>query len=145
MVFAFRVDDDDLIALHRAPELDRQVLGGDLAVARRSPAAAGQLDPDRASIRQFHSDPAYGTANYANYSNPRVDELLLQGAATDPTSQESIDIYREVQQIVVDEAPMAFIYYVEEVALYHPWIEGWSIHPYSPNTFQNAHLITKNR
>ena len=106
---------------------------------------SGQLDPDRASIRQFHSDPAYGTANYANYSNPRVDELLLQGAATDPTSQESIDIYQEVQQIVVDEAPMAFVYYVEEVALYHPWVEGWSIHPYSPNTFQNAHQISKNR
>lgn len=106
---------------------------------------SGQLDPDRATIRQFHSDPQYGTANYANYSNARVDELLLLGAATDPTSQESVEIYQEVQQIVVDESPMAFIYYVEEVALYHPYIEGWSIHPYSPNTFENAHLISKNR
>lgn len=106
---------------------------------------SGQLDPDRASIRQFHSDPTYGTANYANYSNARVDELLLQGASTDPTSQESIDIYQEVQQIVVDESPMAFIYYVEEVALYHPYIGNWGVHPYSPNTFQNAHRITKNR
>ena len=106
---------------------------------------SGQLDPDRASIRQFHSDPQYGTANYANYSNERVDELLLEGAATDPTSDESIEIYQEVQEIVVDESPMAFIYYVEEVALYHPYIEGWSIHPYSPNTFENAHKISKNR
>src|SRR5690625_1915880 len=106
---------------------------------------SGQLDPDRATIRQFHSDPQYGTANYANYSNARVDELLLQGAATDPTSQESIDIYQEVQKIVVDESPMAFIYYVEEIALYHPYVEGWSIHPYSPNTFENAHRISKNR
>jgi peptide/nickel transport system substrate-binding protein len=106
---------------------------------------SGQLDPDRATIRQFHSDPKYGTANYANYSNPRVDELLLQGAATDPTSQKSVEIYQEIQQIVVDESPMAFIYYIEEVALYHPYIEGWSIHPYSPNTFENAHLISKNR
>ncbi|HLR47396.1 MAG TPA: ABC transporter substrate-binding protein, partial [Deinococcales bacterium] len=106
---------------------------------------SGQLDPDRASIRQFHSDPQYGTANYANYSNERVDELLLEGAATDPTSDESIEIYQEVQEIVVDESPMAFIYYVEEVALYHPYIEGWSIHPYSPNTFENAHKISKNK
>ena len=105
---------------------------------------SGQLDPDRATIRQFHSG-TFGTANYANYHNERVNELLELGAQTDPTSQESIDIYQEVSAIVVEESPMAFIYYVEELALYHPYIEGWSIHPYSPNTFQNAHRISKNR
>jgi len=46
---------------------------------------------------------------------------------------------------VVEESPYAFINYTEETALYHPWIDGWSVHPYSPNTFQDAHLITKNR
>jgi peptide/nickel transport system substrate-binding protein len=64
---------------------------------------------------------------------------------TDPTSQRSIDLYREIQAIVVEESPYAFINYTEETALYHPWIGGWSVHPYSPNTFQDAHLITKNR
>jgi len=105
---------------------------------------SGQLDPDRATIRQFHSG-APGTANYANYHNERVNELLELGAATDPTSQESIDIYQEVSAIVVEESPMAFIYYVEEVALHHPWVEGFSIHPYSPNVLENAHRISKNR
>jgi peptide/nickel transport system substrate-binding protein len=104
----------------------------------------GQLDPDRATIRQFHSgDP--GSANYTNYSNPRVDELLDEATATDPTSERSIELYREIQQIVVEEAPYAFVNYTEETALYHPYIGGFSVHPYSPNTFQDAHLITKNR
>lgn len=104
----------------------------------------GQLDPDRATIRQFHSgDP--GSANYTQYANPRVDELLDEATVTDPTSQRSIDLYREIQAIVVEESPYAFINYTEETALYHPWIGGWSVHPYSPNTFQDAHLITKNR
>jgi peptide/nickel transport system substrate-binding protein len=105
----------------------------------------GQLDPDRATIRQFHSDPEFGSANYTFYSNPRVDELLIQGRSTDPTSDESIAIYQEISAIVVEEAPYAFINYTEETALFHPWVEGWSVHPYQPNTYQDAHLISKNR
>ncbi len=104
----------------------------------------GQLDPDRATIRQFHSG-APGSANYTNYANPRVDELLDIATITDPTSQESIDLYFEIQAIVVEESPYAFINYTEETALYHPWIGGFSVPPYSPNTYQDAHLITKNR
>ncbi len=105
----------------------------------------GQLDPDRATIRQFHSNPDLGTANYTGYGNPRVDELLEEGVRTDPTSEESFAIYREISAIVVEESPYAFIFYTEETAAYHPWIDGWSVHPYSPNTYQDAHLITKNR
>ena len=104
----------------------------------------GQLDPDRATIRQFHSgDP--GTSNFTYYDNPRVDELLNEATVTDPTSDRSIELYQEIQAIVVEEAPYVFINYTEETAAYHPWIEGWSVHPYSPNTYQDAHLITKNR
>lgn len=102
----------------------------------------GQLDPDRAMIRQFTTG---GSANYTKYSNPRVDELLNQGRRVDPSSQESLDIYREAQAIVLDEAPYAYAYYTEEIALMHPWITGWTVHPYSAATYQNAHLIEKNR
>jgi peptide/nickel transport system substrate-binding protein len=105
----------------------------------------GQLDPDRATIRQFHSNPELGTANYTNYANPRVDELLEEGVRTDPTTEESFAIYQEISAIVVEESPYAFVFYTEETAAYHPWIDGWSVHPYSPVTYQDAHLITKSR
>lgn len=104
----------------------------------------GQLDPDRATIRQFHSG-APGSANYTKYANPRVDTLLNEATRTDPTSQRSIDLYQEIQAIVVEESPYAFINYTEETALYNIWIGGWSVHPYGPNTYQDAHLITKSR
>jgi peptide/nickel transport system substrate-binding protein len=104
----------------------------------------GQLDPDRAMIRQFHSGEP-GSANYTFYSNPRVDELLDLGRVTDPASPESVAIYQEASAIVVEEAPYAFVNYTEETALYQLWIDGWGVHPYSPNTYQDAHLITKNR
>jgi peptide/nickel transport system substrate-binding protein len=104
----------------------------------------GQLDPDRAMIRQFHSGEA-GSANYTYYANPRVDELLDRGRVTDPASPESVEIYQEASAIVVEEAPYAFVNYTEETALYQLWVSGWGVHPYSPNTYQDAHLITKNR
>jgi peptide/nickel transport system substrate-binding protein len=104
----------------------------------------GQLDPDRAMIRQFHSGE-FGSSNNTYYVNPRVDELLELGRRTDPASDASVAIYQEASAIVVEESPYAFLYYTEETALYQPWIGGWSVHPYSPNTYQDAHLITKQR
>src|SRR5690625_1538589 len=103
---------------------------------------SGQLDPDRSMLRQFSTT---GSANYTFYSNERVDELLNQGRLVDPTSQESIDIYQEAQAIVLDEAPYAFAYYTEEIALMQPYIGGWGVHAYGAATFQDAHLITKNK
>jgi len=78
----------------------------------------GQLDPDRATIRQFHSGEP-GTSNFTYYDNPRVDELLDEGTVTDPTSERSIEIYQEIQAIVVEEAPYVFINYTEETAGQH--------------------------
>ncbi len=42
--------------------------------------------------------------NKAQYSNPRVDELIIQGAAT-PNSPERQAIYEEIQDIIADELP----------------------------------------
>jgi len=101
----------------------------------------GQLDPDRAMYRQFHTD---GPNNYTFFSNARLDELLEKGRTLDPSSQESIDLYREAQQIVVENVPYGFINYTEEVLIYHPHIEGITVHPYSANSWQDVHLIQKN-
>lgn len=103
---------------------------------------SGQLDPDRAMLRQFTTE---GSANYTFYSNARVDELVNSGRLVDPTSQQSVDIYQEAQAIVLDEAPYAFVNYTEEIALMHPYVGGWTVHPYGAATYQNAHLITKSK
>jgi len=103
---------------------------------------SGQLDPDRAIQRQFTTD---GSSNYTGYSNERVDELVALGRMTPPDSQESLDIYRELQQIILDEAPYAYVNYTEEIAFSHPWVEGWSIHPYSANAYQDLHKVSINR
>lgn len=103
----------------------------------------GQLDPDRAMFRQFHSQGAF--ADFTYYANPELDQLLERGQRTAPDSDESIEIYRRAQEIVVEELPYAFIYYHEEVGVNHPYITGWEIHPYPANTYQDIHLIDKER
>ncbi len=99
----------------------------------------GQLDPDRAIFRQFTSGgSAYA---YTYWSDERVDELALRGQAVAPDSDESIEIYREIQRIVGDEVPYTFVNYIEEVALYRTGITGWSAHPHSSVTYQDLNLV----
>ncbi|HHY10230.1 MAG TPA: ABC transporter substrate-binding protein [Firmicutes bacterium] len=102
----------------------------------------GQLDPDRAMFRQFHSQ---GSQNNGNYANARVDELLERGRTVPPESQESLDIYGEAQAIIVAEAAYGFINYSEEVGLQHRWIENWHVHPYGGASWQDVHLVVKNK
>jgi len=103
---------------------------------------SGQLDPDRAMFRQFHTD---GSFNDVNISNERLDYLLEKGLTVPPDSQESIDIYREAQEIVLDLCVYAFINYREELALSHSYIDGMQAHPYNANTWINIHQFTKNK
>ncbi len=93
---------------------------------------AGQVDPDRATYRQFHSE---GAANHTNFANERMDELLEEGRRHDTGSEESIEIYQEVQEILLEEHPKVYIDYGEEVAVAHPEFEGFEVHSYEPNTW----------
>ncbi len=102
----------------------------------------GQVDPDRAMYRQFHTD---GPFNFGGYSDERLDYLLEKGLTVDPTTQESIDIYREAQAIVAENCYYGFINYYEEIMLTHPYMEGPVVHPYTANAWQNAHLFSKNK
>lgn len=103
---------------------------------------SGQVDPERAMSRQFHTD---GSHNFANYSNPKVDELLELGRITPADSQASIDIYAEAQAIIVEESPFAFVNYTEEVGIKHAYISNWDVHPHGAAGFQDVHLVEKNK
>lgn len=103
---------------------------------------SGQLDPDRAMIRQFHTD---GANNYGKYSNKHLDTLLDHGRTIPPDSQESIDIYGLAQEIVVREVPYGFINYAEEVGLHHTYIKNWTVHPYAAGAWQDVHLMVKEK
>ena len=65
-------------------------------------------DPDPTAF--FHSDARLGTSNYAGYSNPEMDRLLLEGRhALDPDQRRRI--YARVQEIVAADQPYTFLFF----------------------------------
>lgn len=85
----------------------------------------GFIDPDEYLYNIFHSDGMY---NQQGYANPEVDELLEEGRRTaDP--DERVEIYREAQRIIAEEAPMAFLYMNERTAALVERVRGFDVNP----------------
>lgn len=97
----------------------------------------GQVDPDRATYRQFHSE---GPFNSQLYHNPRVDELLELGRR-EYDHDTSIALYREAQELIVEDCSYIFIYYEERYGASLPNVVNWRLHPYGGGHFFNSHLI----
>ena len=68
-----------------------------------------------------------GQSNYANYCNPEVDALLEQARALGDM-EERHDIYRQIQQILHDDAATPFISYTEQIFAYGDHVLGWQPH-----------------
>ncbi len=100
----------------------------------------GQVDPDRAMYRQYHTD---GARNFGMFSNEELDYLLEKGQTVPPASEESISIYNQAQEIVADQAYYAFIHYYEEVGLSKASLNGFTPNPFVSMTWANAHLFYK--
>ncbi len=62
-------------------------------------------DPENFADFLFHSD---GEQNMGNYTNPELD-LLLEEARSMADIQARIALYQQIQQIIVDDMPVAFI------------------------------------
>ena len=100
----------------------------------------GNVDPNYAMYNLYKSD---GANNFNNYSNPRVDELLVKGLRVEPFSDEQFAIYDEAQELIVADLPGSYIYYIEETGVFRANVEGWRTHPYASSTFKNLHLVEK--
>ena len=73
------------------------------------------LDADYAVYALFHSDNVGAPGNRAFFRNDKADELLDRGRQeSDPVKR--LAIYRELQEILVEEAPMLYLVYNENLA-----------------------------
>lgn len=85
-------------------------------------------DPDYGLFPLFHSSTFGDAGNRTFYSNPKVDELLEKGRfSTDPAEREAA--YKEVQQIVRDEAPWVFMIFNENASATGANVKGFKQHP----------------
>ncbi len=83
-------------------------------------------DPEGYLAADYTCD-AIDIGNYANYCNPKVDELLAR-ARTLSDLQERNEIYREIQQILHDDASTIFINYTEQIFAHGNHVQNWQPH-----------------
>ena len=72
------------------------------------------LDADYAVYALFHSNNIGDPGNRSYYSNEEVDELLDRGRQ-EPDPDERLKIYSELQEILIEEAPMLYLVYNENL------------------------------
>ena len=77
-------------------------------------------DPD---ISTYYLTDSGG--NTSKWSNPRVDELLMKGKACVDQAERAA-IYREIQQIIAEEAPIIYLYYPKEIRVFNNKVQGFA-------------------
>jgi peptide/nickel transport system substrate-binding protein len=82
-------------------------------------------EPDSLLYNTLHSSSE--KFNFTAYNNPQVDELLDQGRQ-ETDIEERKEIYRQVQEIVVDDAPMAYLYHERRVVAEREVVQGFKPH-----------------
>jgi peptide/nickel transport system substrate-binding protein len=96
----------------------------------------GNLDPAAYYQEQHITD---GANNYQGYSNPQVDELLLQGAAeTDEDARK--EIYDQAATIIVDDVSYLYLYNPDVVQAWVPGLEGYRIRADKAINFETVSL-----
>ncbi|MBV0891558.1 ABC transporter substrate-binding protein [Paracoccus sp. Z118] len=74
-------------------------------------------------LRCFHSATPQSACNYVKFSNPEFDALLDQaGAEADPAAQ--LELLKQANNLLQEEAPLWFFNYNKAVMAYQPWVHG---------------------
>src|SRR5262249_46929253 len=77
-------------------------------------------DPDNFLFKLFYSR---SPRNYMGYANPTVDTLLLQARAeSDPARR--VELYRRVEELVVDDAPVIPIWHYTYERFFQPYVRS---------------------
>ncbi|HHW42047.1 MAG TPA: ABC transporter substrate-binding protein [Syntrophomonadaceae bacterium] len=84
-------------------------------------------DPDN-FLSLLETKEIESSLNSAKYSNPQVDKLLVEGRTTLDMNRR-IEIYKELQKIVENEAPWVFISHGKTLAAYRPGVKNFKYHP----------------
>lgn len=76
-------------------------------------------DPDQLS--QFLSTD--GVSNWSSYSDPQVDQLMIQARSVLDVGQRAA-LYGQVQQLVYQDACLATAYYAPDMSAARSWLQG---------------------
>ena len=77
-------------------------------------------DPDNFLYPLFHSA---GQRNYYRYHNPEVDKLL-DDARGETDDLRRIDLYRQAEQLILQDAPAVMLLHYTYESVFQPYVEG---------------------
>ena len=87
-------------------------------------------DPDNGISPLFHSDMVGAPGNRSFFENDELDALLDEGKReSDQDARE--EIYKEAQELLVEEAPAIFVRHSENLNAYQNSVEGLGIDSYN--------------
>ena len=84
-------------------------------------------DPDNFLYPLFHSKNVGESGNASFYKNPAVDKLIEQGMS-EINPRKRIEIYREAEKLIVEDAPWTFLYHGVQNYIVQPDIYGFKPH-----------------
>ncbi len=97
------------------------------------------LDADYAVYALFHSDNVGAPGNRAFFRNDVADELLDRGRQ-EPDPDARLAIYKELQEILVEEAPMLYLVYNENLAGVHTSVKNFHVTAASMFMLQDVYI-----
>ncbi len=82
--------------------------------------------PDAESYLTLYYGPNPAPPNYTRYRNPHYDQLY-EIALQEPDGQKRKQLYAELNTIIMEDAPMLFLFYDEVTHFVRKRIEGWQV------------------
>ncbi len=89
--------------------------------------------PDVKNFMQVYYSKNSPWPNSSNYNNPEFDRIYEQAAVMDD-SPERTELYRKAERILVEDAPVAFMYHRIWYSMYHSWICNFKPQAYYPES-----------
>lgn len=101
--------------------------------------------PDAENFLQlFYKHNSSPGPNHSCYSNPEFDRLY-EKIRTMSDSPERTAIYREMADIVIEDAPWIFMYHPMSFGLHHSWVKNYKPHdfPYGMTKYRKINMDMK--
>jgi ABC-type transport system substrate-binding protein len=93
-------------------------------------------DPQNFLDILFHTE---SRQNHTGYSNEELDAILDEaGVEQDP--EQRVALYREAEQLIIDEAPWVPLHFGLEYELVKPWVQGYSLTPMVIPKYQYVYI-----
>jgi oligopeptide transport system substrate-binding protein len=80
-------------------------------------------------------------SNYSNYSSKQFD-AIFEKLETMPNSPERLQLIRQAQQILAEDAPLCWLYFPVNTSLTHAWLKNYKPNGIAYDTLQYLSIDT---